>query len=236
MSQQDINVTSLPQYKYVDFFMMLFVSIFLVCETTAWRMVDIFGHPVPASGLVIAIVFFLGDIIAEVYGYHISRKLIWNTLVCQIIFGLTITLVIHLPTLSSAGAISDSYELTFEHLLRTNLISLLSVTSGMFANAFLISKLKIRMYGKKFIFRVILSSAISEAILCIIAYTTLFIGEKDFLTILNMIFLIWVYKVIFAVFSAPFAPLISDALKKLEQCDIYDFGMNYSPFRYSRSR
>lgn len=222
------------QYKYVYFFMMLFMSIFLVCEVIAWRMVEVFGHVIPACGIIIAFAFFLGDIVAEVYGYHISRKLIWNALICQIIFGIIVTAVINLPSPPNSQ-INEHYSQVFLHLLRTNLSSCISVTSGMFTNAFLISKLKVRLNGKRFIFRVVLSSGISEAVLCVTAYTLIFMGEKSFYTIVYMIIIVWFYKMVFALVTAPLAPVITNWLKKAEKSDVYDRNINYSPFRYNKA-
>lgn len=48
--------------------MMVFITIFIVCDTTAFRMTNLFGSVVPVSGLIIPIVFSLGDLIADVYG------------------------------------------------------------------------------------------------------------------------------------------------------------------------
>jgi len=86
------------QYNYVYFFMMLFITIFIVCDITAFRMTNLFGTVVPVSGLIIPVVFSLGDLTADVYGYQISRKLIWNALVCQFIFGILITLAVNFPS------------------------------------------------------------------------------------------------------------------------------------------
>lgn len=232
MNIEKNDIRSMTDYKYVHFLMMLFMSSFLVCEVTAWRMIAIFGHVIPACGLVIAFVFFLGDIIAEVYGYHISRKLIWNALICQIIFGLFVTFIVNLPSPSN-DYINEDYKQVFLHLLRTNISSCFSVSAGMFTNAFLMSKLKIRMNGKKFICRIILSSGISEAVLCIVAYVLIFGGVKSIYTIAYMIFIVWSYKMIFAVLSSFFAPFVTNWLKDKEKSDVYDINVNYSPFKYN---
>ena len=140
--------------------MMLFITIFIVCDTTAFRMTTFFGTAVPASGLIIPIVFALGDLIAEVYGYSVSRKLIWNNLVCQFIFGVLITIALYFPS-PPGNKLNIHYSLAFQHILRTNITSCLSVTSGMFTNAFLMSKFKIWMNGKRFWVRTIRSIVIT---------------------------------------------------------------------------
>lgn len=228
----DTKIRGLGDYNYVYFFMMLFITIFIVCDSTAFRMTEFFGSQVPTSGLIIPVVFSLGDLIAEVYGYHISRKLIWNNLICQFIFGLIITFAINLP--SPLGDHNNiHYSEAFRHIIRTNITSCMSVTSGMFTNAFLMSKMKIWMNGKKFWIRTILSSSVSEFVLCFVAYTTIYMGLKNIKEIWHIIITVWYYKLFFALIAAPFVTFLSKIVKKLEKSDVYDYGINYNPFLYN---
>lgn len=226
------RVRACTEYHYIYFFIMLFITVFIVCDTTAFRMTVFLGTVVPVSGLIIPIIFALGDLIAEVYGYELSRKLIWNNLICQFIFGLLITLALQLP--SPAGDVNNiHYSSAFQHIIRTNVTSCLSVTSGMFTNAFLMSKLKIQMNGKRFWIRTILSSAISEFVLCSVAYTSLFIGLKNFSEIWRIIIFVWYYKLAFALLIAPLISWLSAIIKQAEKSDVYDNGVNYNPFIYN---
>lgn len=158
--------------------MMLFITVFIVCDTTAFRMETFLGTAVPLSGMIIPIVFALGDLISEVYGYSISRKLIWNNLICQFIFGILITIALKFPSPPNDDY-NFHYNLAFQHIIRTNITSCLSVTSGMFVNAFLMSKFKIWMNGKRFWVRTIISSSISEFVLRLVSYSTLYFGLKN---------------------------------------------------------
>lgn len=217
--------------RYVHFFMMLFITLFLVCDTTAFRMTSLFGTTVPVSGLIIPLVFSLGDLIADVYGYTISRKLIWNALICQFVFAVAMSIAVNFP--SPEGDLGNAhYSEAFKHIIRTSITSSMSVTSGMFTNAFLMSKIKIWMNGKNFWIRTILSSSISEFVLCFVAYATLYTGLKSPLEIWNIILSVWYYKVIFAILAAPLVSILASIVKSREQCDVFDYGINYNPFLY----
>ena len=228
----DRRPRALGDYNYVYFLMMLFVTVFIACDSTAFRMTEFFGTPVPTSGLIIPVVFSLGDLIAEVYGYHISRKLIWNNLICQFVFGLIITFAINLPSPEN-NTMNAHYSETFKYIIRTNIVSCFSVTSGMFTNAFLMSKMKIWMNGKRFMARTILSSAISEFVLCFVAYSFLYFGLKSFSEIWHIILTVWYYKLFFAIVVAPLVSFLSKIVKSLENSDVYDFGVDYNPFLYN---
>lgn len=219
-------------YKYVHFFMMLFITLFIICDITAFRMTHLFNTVVPVSGLIIPLVFSLGDLIAEIYGYSISRKLIWNAIICQFIFGFAITLALKFP-IPDGDLVANSYNESFQHIIRTDMTSCLSVSSGMFTNAFLISKFKIWMNGRRFWVRTILSSSISEFVLCFVAYTALYTGLKSANEIWNIILNVWYYKLIFAVIAAPFVSMLAYVLKKIESSDVFDRNINYNPMYYN---
>ncbi|CAM4376118.1 MAG: queuosine precursor transporter [Legionella sp.] len=225
---------NINQYNYLHFLMMLFITFFIVCDSTAFRMTVLFGSSVPVSGLIIPIVFALGDLIADVYGYQVSRKLIWNALICQFIFGIILTIAINFPS-PEGNTNNIHYNLAFEHIIRTNITSCFSVSSGMFTNAFLMSKIKIWMNGKNFWVRTILSSSISEFVLCLVAYVILYGGLKELSEIWRIVLSVWYYKVIFAFIMAPFVSVLASFIKKKENVDFYDYGVNYNPFSYKFS-
>ncbi|WP_419421551.1 VUT family protein (plasmid) [Legionella sp. D16C41] len=220
------------QYKLDHFFLMSVITIFLVCDTTAFRMTPFMGSVVPVSGLILPIVFALGDMVADVYGYSISRKMmIWNTVICQVLFGLTIRFALSFSS-PQGNTINYHYEVAFNNILWTNFTSCLSITSGMFVNAFLMSKLKVRMHGKHFLFRTIMSSSISEFVLCFVAYNILYFWTKNFGEIWSIIIAVWWYKVIFAILASPIVWFVSKTVKYYEGIDKLDIGINYNPFRY----
>ena len=223
------------QYKFDHFLLMVVITIFLVCDTTAFRMTPFFGSNVPVSGFILPVVFALGDVVADVYGYDISRKMIWNTVICQVIFGITITIALSFKT-PSGNLINQHYDVAFQNILWTNFTSCLSITSGMFVNAFLMSKLKVRMHGKGFLFRTIMSSSISEFVLCFVAYNVLYFWSKNFGEIWNIVISVWWYKVVFALAVSPIVWFVSKTLKFYERIDTYDIGVNYNPFRYSNEK
>ena len=231
LQNYNLKPKNINQYNYIYFLMMLFITIFIVCDITAFRMTTLFGSTVPVSGIIIPLVFALGDLIADIYGYQISRKLIWNALICQFLFGIAITLAINFP--SPEGDLNNiHYNEAFKYIIRTNITSCLSVSSGMFTNAFLMSKMKIWMNGKSFWIRTILSSSISEFILCFVAYTILYFGLKSFTEIWGIVLSVWYFKLLFALAIAPIVSISASYIKQKEKADVFDYGVNYNPFLY----
>lgn len=219
----------LQQYKYLAFLTMLFITIFLICDITAFRMVNFFGNSIPLSGLIIPLVFALGDILAEAYGYRITMQVLCGAVVCQMLFGIILIMALKLPS-PVGNAINYHYDYTFQHIIRTNITSCFSVTSGMFANAFLISKLKIYMNGKKFWIRTLISNGFSEIVLCTVAYLILFAGLKNIVDVIKIIYFVWIYKVAISFLINPVVAVIGQLLKIYENTDVYDVGISYYPF------
>lgn len=217
----------LRQYKYLTFLSMLFITIFVVCDTTVYRMVYLFGREMPLSGFIIPILFLLGDVLAEAYGYRITMKILTSGIICQCLFGILITLFLLAPSPPN-NTINNAYDITFQHIIRVNICSCFSVTCGMLANSFLISKLKIYMNGKRFWLRSLISTASSEIVLCTIAYFIIFTGLKSFTEVIKIIYSVWIYKVIFSTLATPMASYIGKSLKNAENSDVYDIGISYN--------
>lgn len=222
----------LKQYKYLTFLSMLFVAIFFVCDTTAFRMVDFFGYDAPLSGFIIPLIFALGDIIAETYGYRVTMTVLSSGIICQLVYGVMMFFVLKAPSPLN-NQLNINYDLAFQHILRTSFTSCASVTSGMFVNAVFISKLKIYMNGRRFWLRTLLSSSVSEMVLCTVAYFALFTGLKKLDAIIQIIFIVWLYKIFISLLINPLVAYLGQLLKKVEQSDVYDINVNYNPFAKS---
>src|SRR5579883_362603 len=219
-----IRKKPLKQYKFLT---LLFITVFIICDITAFRMVAFFGSEIPLSGLIIPCVFALGDIIAEVYGYRITMKILFCGIICQFLFGIFITIALMLPS-PAGNTINSHYDFAFQHIIRTNITSVFSVSSGMLANAFLISKLKVYMNGKRFWIRTLISSGFSEIILCIVAYLILFSGLRSFSEIIKIIYSVWIYKMVISIILNPFISLIGKNIKLIEHSDVYDTRIAYN--------
>ena len=228
------RIKPLKQYKYLIFLNSLFITFFIICDITAFRMTTFFGHEIPLSGLIIVFLFSIGDIIAEAYGYQITMNILKSSIICQMLFGLIIASALLIAPSPFGNTTNAHYTFTFKHIIRTNLTSCFSVTSGMLVNGFLISKLKIRMNGKRFWIRTLLSSAISEIVLCTVAYLILFIGIKDIPSIIEIIYFVWGYKIFISILMTPITSIVGKLIKTLEGSDVYDYGISYNPLRSSQ--
>ncbi|SRR5579883_154441 len=85
-------------FRYMRIVALIYLTLLLASTIMAYRIVLIGSISTPGSTLIYTFSFFWSNIFTEVYGPNFSKKLIWESLVCQFFFGLLITVVNILPS------------------------------------------------------------------------------------------------------------------------------------------
>ena len=92
----------------------------------------------------------------------------------------------------------------------------------MYVNSFMMAQCKWNMHGRRAVLRILCSSAISEFVLCTVAYLILFFGMKSLKETIYIIGNMWVYKMAFVLLTAWPIAWVAEQLKDLEYSDVYD--------------
>jgi uncharacterized integral membrane protein (TIGR00697 family) len=222
----------LPQYKFFLLLTMISFMGLIICDIICYKVILFNSLALPASAFVYPMTYVIGDIIAEVYGYQLSRQLIWYSLACQFAFSLIVTYFINLPS-PEYWHNQAAYEIVLGGLIRQAIASTCGILVASFVNAYIISKFKIIMHGKRFWVRNLIATAIGEGILCIISYHILFVGKYSYPHIYYFIWSAWLYKCLYAVIIVYPASLVVAYIKQKEGFDLYDYNVNYNPFALS---
>ncbi|MCW5588734.1 MAG: queuosine precursor transporter [Legionellales bacterium] len=230
MNQASYQKQLTNQPKYLNFLSIIYVAFLLVASLIVHKMVTLGGLTVSASTLIFPFTYFLGDVIAEVYGYKVSRQLIWAAFCAIFIFDMLSALIIKLPSPSS-WIQQAAYNTVISPLPRTFWGDFVGLNVGAFVNVYLITKSKIILRGRFFLLRSLLSTAVGEAMFNIIAFSIVFIGVIPINEILGAMFFSYIYKAIFALLAVFPAYLIAKFLKKRENLDVYDYNTNFNPFK-----
>jgi len=206
----------------------LMITILLICDALAFKVVSIYGHDFAASGLIFPLSFLLASVITDVYGFNLAGRIIWVQLSCQALFILTINLFVFLP--SPENSTTTFHYLSLYHNLWYVLVAAsIAVTSAYFVNDIIMSKLKIYMSGKYFIVRFLISNGIGKAILVSISYPINFYGQYTINHIAEISCNTWIYKMIIAIILFPVAVLLANTIKRIEKLDYFDYGVSYNP-------
>lgn len=217
--------------KYILPIIMLYLMATLAADVVAYKFVA-FG-PLIESGatLIFPFTYLLGDVVTEVYGYSTARKFIWLNLICELIFALLIIGVIRLDSPAFWSYQSD-FEHSLGNVLRFVISGIIANIISDFFSVYIISKGKIFMKGKHFWFRSIASTCISELLLVVITGFSAFTGTTSLLNVAKIAGSAYILEIAYAcIFVWPGWMLII-FLKKAEKIDVYDYNIDYNPFRY----
>lgn len=221
-------------YKHLTLLSMLYMTIKLITVLLIYKVIVIGYFSATASTLIMPFWFFLGDVITEVYGYEITRQLIWIAIFCQFVFALVCAEMIRLPS-PAMWAHQAAYDQVLGKLPRVAFASFLAIVCGAFINAYALAKWKILYKGKSFWKRSLGSSAIGEIIFTMIAYLIEFAGVVPTLNLMQLMAISVGVKLILSPFLVIPATLIASALKKSEGIDVYDHHTDFNPFKLTVS-
>lgn len=205
-----MNITH-KGYDYLVFIVMIYIAIDLSSMVFAYKIIE-FGPIIgAASSLIFPLTYSIMDIIAEVYGYQIAKRIIWYGLICDFIFAILAFLISYIPSTDHLQTVA--YIQVLGMLLRAVAAQSAGVLLGAFINIYLISKWKIMTNGRYFWLRSIGSSTIGEAVMLVISVFIALAGIIPFFKLLQLIFYAYIYKIIFAIIAAPFISIIAIFLK-----------------------
>ncbi|OGT43662.1 MAG: hypothetical protein A3F42_02225 [Gammaproteobacteria bacterium RIFCSPHIGHO2_12_FULL_37_34] len=215
--------------KFILPLALLYLTIYLAADSVAYKMIALGAILVPGPPFIFPLSYSIGDIIAEVYGYSLARRIIWLTLAFQFLYAILVTLVLKLPH-PDFWTMQSAYDQVFGNLIRFVCAGFLSVVISHFVNIYIFSKWKILLRGKHFWLRSVGASAIGGFVLVSIIMIFGYSGTVDTRSAIHMFFSIYSVELLYACIAAWPAWLTSGFLKLKEQLDVYDIHTNFSPF------
>lgn len=88
----------IDHFKFMPLLGMLYITLMLTALILIYKPFSIGFILTTCAGLISPFSFVLGDIIAEVYGYRIAKRILIFALICQFVFCLLITCFVQLPS------------------------------------------------------------------------------------------------------------------------------------------
>lgn len=217
-------------YKCLTVLSMLYMTIKLITIILIYKIIAIGPLSASASTLIIPFWFFLSDIITEVYGYDISKQIIWTAIICQFIFAFICAglISLHSPPL---WPYQSAYDQVAGKLPRVALASFFAITIAAFINAYILTKWKILLRGKYFWLRSLGATAIGELIFTVIAYLTEFLGTTSLSTLSQLMAISYSIKLLASPILVIPSALIATWIKKVEGFEIHNDSINLSTIR-----
>ena len=211
----------------------LFVTVLLTSNLIAVKLIALGPMTLPAAVIVFPLSYLFGDVLTEVYGYAVTRRVIWLGFGCNLLFVLFILAAGALP--GAPGAWDPGAQSAFARILgftpRLLLASFIAYVAGEFLNSFVMARLKIATQGRWLWTRTISSTLIGQGVDSPIFITGAFAGMLPVQVLLRTILYQWAFKTAYEVVATPLTYAMVSLLKQREQQDPFDIGTDFNPFR-----
>lgn len=210
---------------------MLFSILFCVCLIAAnileTKQISVLGISLTGGLIVFPISYIINDCVCEVWGFQKARLLIWTGFAMNFFFVAMGALCDWIP-----GAAYWTNEAGFHAIFglapRVAAASFVAFIVGSFANAYVMSKMKIRDKGRNFSLRAILSTIVGESFDSVIFFPLALGGVVPTEELPKLMLWQVLLKTVYEVIALPITIRIVKALKEHEGEDIYDNDVNYS--------
>ena len=140
----------------------LFVSLYLVSNVMAVKVIDLFGlFYFDAGTITFPFAYMLGDVLTELWGYRTAKRVIWMTLFCNILMVICTQIGVWLPSPDYLAETATAYNHIFTYVPRIVLGSLVGFLLGELSNAWIMERIKQKTKGKRLWVRTIGSSMVA---------------------------------------------------------------------------
>ena len=253
LSQLDGQAGARRHFRYFDYVMAAFVAILLLSNLIgaakqAQVAMPVFGVVTFGAGvLFFPISYIIGDVLTEVYGYANARRCVWMGFFALIFMAFMSYVVVAMPPAPEWALASGRYEILGQTVTAPNqaayesifgstwrivLASLIAFWAGEFVNSFVLAKMKILTQGKHLWSRTIGSTVFGQAIDSALFYPIAFLGLPGWTTeaIVTLSITQWIIKTAWEVVLTPVTYAVVGWLKSREGVEVFDTGIEFSPF------
>ena len=218
----------------VSVLFMLFSILFCVCLILAnlLETKQIAIGPVSLTGglIVFPISYIINDCVCEVWGYRKARLLIWSGFAMNFFFVAVGALCDWIPGAPYWNN-DEGFHAVFGLAPRIAAASFVAFLLGSFANAYVMSKMKIRDGGRNFSARAILSTIAGESIDSLIFFPLALSGVVPTEELPKLMLMQVLLKTAYEILVLPLTIRVVKYVKEYEGSDVYDEGISYSVWK-----
>ena len=220
-------------FKFYTPIAMLFVCLFLVVNIISQKIVPVGNNIMLTAGdFIYPINYALSIILTEVYGYAMSRRIIWSAFICNIVVVAIIMLAIALPVASSWHE-QEQYAAVLGRVPRLLAASFGAFLIGEFIGTYILAKTKIFTSGKYLWFRALGATSVGQLIDSMVFTMIAFVSIVSWHDIVILGISAYWCKMVYQILMTPGIYAFANFLKKHEHIDIFDRSTNFNPFNLS---
>lgn len=227
----DPAVSAQKPHKYLGIFGMIWVTILLIGMFTAAKTFSIGSVVFSVAILAYPFTYLFADIFTEVYGYRVTRKIVWTGFGCMLLAS-TIAYIYTLVPSTESFTDNDAFNLIFKASPIIALASIIAFFAGEFTNSFVVAKLKVFTKGRHKWLRLISSTFLGQFVDNGIWFTAAFLAAgwytpaELFPLVMSSVLFCTIWETI----ALPITYRVIALIKRKEGLDTYDNGTNFNPF------
>jgi queuosine precursor transporter len=235
-SSREIGLANLPgrrmqNYKYLHHIVLWNVFFAIICIPTAGKLIDVMGIPLSISIYYFPFVYIFADILTEVYGYAVARRVLWYCIFAQLVMIAIFEFVIFYPP-SAVMTNNQSYVDVLSAAPRLVLFGTLAIFAGDIANNYVLAKMKVWTNGRYISARFVTSTLCGQMVNTAVFYIFGLWGMIPTRILTKSVVLASLAKVSVELLFLPVTLKVSLWLKKIENVDYFDKETNFSPLKF----
>lgn len=227
----DPQISAAQPHKYLIVFAMLWVTILVLGTFSSLKTFYIGTLVFSVGALAYPFVYIFADIFTEVYGYRVTRKIVWTGFACMFLASCLAFLYSVIP--NPSFQMNEAYNAIFKASPIIAIGFIIAFFCGELTNSYIVAKMKLRT-GEKYIHaRLIISTFFGQLIDNSIAFFTAFYfaGWFTLPEIIPLITSTVLFCTIWEVLALPVTHRVIKFVKEKEGLDTYDRGTNFNPFK-----
>lgn len=206
----------------------LFITALITANITAVKLLGVLGFVLPAGVLVFPVSYICGDVLTEVYGYRVARRVIWLGFFCNLLAVVAIYLGGILPA-APFWQDQQAYETILGYTPRLLAASFLAYLVGEFANSYVLARMKVATNGRWLWSRTIGSTLVGQGLDSLVFIVLAFVGTIPLWAMVSAIVAQWLVKSAYEALATPLTYLVVNRLKRTEGVDVYDRDTRFNP-------
>jgi len=224
--------------RYLDRISTAFVAVLLISNVAALKVFVVGPLVFDGGALIFPLSYIFGDVLTEVYGYSVSRRIIWQGLFWLVVFNLVMMVCVQLPGEASweSSVGQQAYQKVLGISPRLALAGWLGFFWGEFCNSYTLVKIKLRTGGRYLALRTLASTVVGQlvdtATFCLVAFWGILTPAALF----NYTLTGYLYKVAVEALMTPLTLRAIGWLKQREGLEVDESHTHFNPFTSGSSR
>jgi uncharacterized integral membrane protein (TIGR00697 family) len=215
MTNPDMKSQDFYQRSLYPIIAAVFCALLLISNIGATKFIDFGFIKTDGGAFLFPLVYILGDILTEVYGFRAARRVIYTGFGLGAIAGLTFWLVQIAPA-ASDWPNQGAFESILGFVPQIVIASITAFLLGQLANSWTLVKIKKITYEKKLWARLIGSTAVGELVDTIVFTMIASLGRLSFDEFLNYLVVGYLYKTLVEIILLPITYPVIAAVKRRE--------------------